>query len=75
MKRRAITAVKVEKAKRIRKRMHRRSSPRVTDPKDLRGAKGALLKSATASASEEERVTGRRRGVIRSGPAGGAIRL
>jgi hypothetical protein len=54
MKKAELTKIKVEKAKRMRKRAGRRAVIAVKDPKDLRGAKGALLKSAAAAILEEE---------------------
>jgi hypothetical protein len=54
MKKTRLTKIKVEKAKRIRKRTRRGGSLGVKDPKDLRGAKGALLRNATAVALEDE---------------------
>lgn len=54
MKKTLLTKIKVEKAKRIRKRERRRASLTVKDPKDLRGAKGALLKNAAAVVLEDE---------------------
>ena len=54
MKKAELTKIKVEKAKSVRKRAGRRAAVAVKDPKDLRGAKGALLKSAAAAILEEE---------------------
>ncbi len=58
MKKTLLTRIRVEKAKGIRKRVRRRSSLRVKDPKDLRGAKGALLRNAAAVALEDEASNG-----------------
>ena len=46
MKKRTVVRIKVEKEKRAQKRAKRHPSRRSKDPKDLRGAKGALLKQA-----------------------------
>jgi hypothetical protein len=46
MKKRMLARVEAEKAKRVRKRARRRSLRGAKDPKDLRGARGALLKAA-----------------------------
>jgi hypothetical protein len=54
MKKAMLTKIKIEKAKRMRKLARRRPPIRVKDPKDLRGAKGALLESAAAVVLEDE---------------------
>jgi hypothetical protein len=54
MKKTLLTKIKVEKAKRSRKRTRRGGSLGAKDPMDLRGAKGALLRNATAVALEDE---------------------
>ena len=46
MKKRTLARIQVEKEKRAQKRARRHPSGRTKDPKDLRGAKGALLKQA-----------------------------
>lgn len=53
MKKRTVVRIKVEKEKRSQKRAKRHPSRRSKDPKDLRGAKGALLKQAAEAAAEE----------------------
>lgn len=64
MKKRALARIKAEKAKRARKRGRK-------DPKDLRGAKGALLKSAIEGLTEDElladQMAGQRHHPIRMG--------
>ena len=50
MKKRTLTRIKVEKERRTQKRAQRRPSRRAKDPKDLRGAKGVLLKNAADAA-------------------------
>ncbi len=58
MKKAMLTKIKIEKAKRMRKLARSRPPIRVKDPKDLRGAKGALLKSAAAVVLEDESPNG-----------------
>ncbi len=53
MKRRMLTRIRVEKQKRAGKRGRYRRA-RVRDTKDLRGAKGALLKSAADVGLKDE---------------------
>ena len=54
MKRTMLAAIKTAKAKGSHKRGRRRFRPPRKDPKDLRGAKGALLKGAIDTVLEEE---------------------
>jgi hypothetical protein len=54
MKKTMLAAIKTAKAKGSQKRGRRRSRPQRKDPKDLRGAKGVLLKSAIDAVREEE---------------------
>ncbi len=54
MKKRMLARIKVMKTKRMQRQVRHRSSPRPTDPKDLRGAKGALVKSAVEATLEDE---------------------
>ena len=54
MKRTMLAAIKTAKAKGLQKRGRRRPRSRQRDPKDLRGAKGALLKGAIDTVLEEE---------------------
>jgi len=58
MKKRLLTKIKVEKVRRVRKRARRRAAIAVKDPKDLRGAKGVLLKSADEVALGDESTNG-----------------
>jgi hypothetical protein len=53
MKKTMLAAIKTAKAKGSQKR-GRGSGPQRKDPKDLRGAKGALLKGAIDTVLEEE---------------------
>jgi hypothetical protein len=54
MKKRTLAQIKAEKGKRALKRSGHSLDHRAHDPKDLRGAKGALLKSAGETALQEE---------------------
>jgi hypothetical protein len=54
MKRTMLAAIKTAKAKGLQKRGRRRPRSRQRDPKDLRGAKGALLKGAIEAVVEED---------------------
>jgi len=54
MEKTMLAAIKTAKAKGRPKRARRRPRPEAKDPKDLRGAKGALLKGAIEAALEED---------------------
>jgi len=54
MKKRLLAAIKVEKAKRVQKRVRHHAVSTAKDRKDLRGAKGVLLKIAVDRALENE---------------------
>jgi hypothetical protein len=54
MKKAMLAAIKTAKAKGLQKRERRRPRPQPKEPKDLRGAKGALLKDAIEAVLEEE---------------------
>jgi hypothetical protein len=53
MKKTMLAAIKTAKAKGSQKRRRRRPRAQAKDPKDLRGAKGALLKDAIDAVMEE----------------------
>jgi hypothetical protein len=54
MKKRMLAAIKVEKGKRVEKQVRHHPTPTAKDRKDLRGAKGALLKNAVDRALANE---------------------
>jgi hypothetical protein len=59
MKKRTLARIKVEREKRAQKRARRHPSRRAKDPKDLRGSKGVLLKTAVdAALALEEGIPG-----------------
>lgn len=54
MKKRMLARIKVEKARRMGKRARHHPAPKPRDPKDLRGAKGTLLKDAAERALRDD---------------------
>lgn len=54
MKKSVLKRIKAVKTRRAGKRVRRHPSPAARDPKDLRGAKGALLVDAAEAAQQED---------------------